>query len=160
MPNGTPDAGYDIVVDYDGDDVYHFADLVVNGSTIDALTHINSAASVWTFFGVAAGGTIDFDVNGISLQVITIAGQTTAVVAINVATAINSNATLSVMGVTAFPFGGTVTTNGTFSNKVINDPGLTDIARIPALSVRGFMLFLLLTGAGFLIWRRRRELRS
>ena len=43
QPNGVPDLGYDIVVDYDGDGEYH---LPKEGHTVDALNHVTGLVEI------------------------------------------------------------------------------------------------------------------
>lgn len=110
----------------------------------------------WVFFGTAQGGTIDYTISGVVLQVITTAGETAAQVAANVAAAINNDPTLSAMGVTATAIANQVTTNGTVDSSTINDPGLSHgMPEIPALSPTGLALCLLVLAIA-LVFRRRR----
>jgi cysteine-rich repeat protein len=74
--------------------------------------------------GIAAGGWVDFTINGVALEVATHAGETAAEVAANVADAINDDPTLSTAGVYAFATGNTVITNGMISDWAIDDRGL------------------------------------
>ena len=120
-----------------------------------------ATSSTWDFFGTAEGGTVDFTVGVVSLQVVTTAGQTPAQVAAAVAAAINGDPTLSGEGITATADGNTVTTNGSFTSREINDPGFFDVdPSIPTLSGPGLLLFLLLAAAGFVAVRRRRRAAS
>ena len=117
----------------------------------------DDTVSDWEFFGTAHGGTIDFTVNGVALQVITIAGQTADQVAAAVAAAINGNTTLASMGVTASANGSQVTTNGTITSVTNNDPGITqDLPTIPTVSFWGAAALVgMLAATGILTGRRR-----
>jgi hypothetical protein len=98
--------------------------------------------SAWKFKGIAEGGTIDFAIGVVALQVTTTSGQTAQQVAQAVADAINANATLAAAGITATVNGRVVSTNGSGTSNTINDPGLTlvDPFTIPALSLGGVLL--------------------
>ncbi len=91
--------------------------------------------STWTFSGTAQGGTIDFTVGAVLLQVVTTVGQTETQVAAAVAAAINGHPTLIQAGITATSVGGEVSTNGSVTSSTINDPGITDgtLQPIPVL---------------------------
>ncbi len=115
--------------------------------------------TVWVFSGMAQGGTVEFTVDGVMLVVVTTAGQSAATVAANVAAAINGDATLSGLGITATAEGNIVTTNGSVTETAINDPGLSHATRVlvPALSTWGFVLLAaLLIGTALWMVRRRR----
>ena len=106
--------------------------------------------SVWPFSGTAEGGTVEFTIDGVMLVVVTTAGQSAATVAANVAAAINADATLSGLGITATAVGGIVTTNGSVTAALIADPGLSHAAAVPALSLWGLALLIgLLIGTMF-----------
>lgn len=94
----------------------------------------------WTFSGKALGGAIFFTVNGVALQVITMAGQTAAQVAQLVVDAINADGNLMGLGVSAAVHGDRVTTNGTVTDVVVNDPGLGhNAAEVPGLLLWGLL---------------------
>jgi len=121
-----------------------------------------SALDVWRVFGTAQGGTIDQTIAGVPIRIVTTAGQTQTQVAAAVAAQINGDPTLAGMGVTATVSGNEVTTNGTFDNSMVNDPGLTQGSPpppgIPTLSRGGGLLL-----AGFLVvaaFLRRRNARA
>lgn len=80
---------------------------------------------MWEFFGNAQGGTIDFTVDGVALQIVTSTGQTPEQIASNVATAINNHPTLPAGGASAAAIGNGVVINGTVDGIRITDPGLT-----------------------------------
>ncbi len=120
-------------------------------SRSDGCDHICQieVADSWEFFGTAAGGSVSFSVDGIPLQVTTLAGETAADVAANVADAINADPTLSAMGVFAFATGNTVITNGMIT---VDDPGPF---AVPALG--GWALALLAALLGATATRRMRS---
>jgi hypothetical protein len=109
-------------------------------------------SDVWQFWGTAVGGfAIEFTVDGVMLQITTVAGQTAAQVAEAVAAAINQDATLQNLGTTAFTNGNLVITNGNVTDTVINDPGISHGPPIPALSAPATMFLLAaLAGVGWL----------
>ncbi len=119
----------------------------VDGDGCDHICQIEVQDS-WEFTGTAAGGSVSFSVDGVALQVVTEASETAADVAAKVADAINADPALSTMGIFAFATGGTVITNGTITNRVINDPGLGQI-KVPGLTGRalGLLAVLLLVTA-------------
>lgn len=126
--------------DNDGDRRVDFPDDPGCQSAVD-----NNEVSVWIFGGLAQGGTVDFDVNGVALQVTTVAGETAEQVAVKVAAAINADSTLTGFGITASNTGATVTTNGAVQNTVLGDPGLThgEAAPVPLLGVWGTLALIL-----------------
>jgi cysteine-rich repeat protein len=93
--------------------------------------------------GIAAGGWIDFAINGVALEVTTHAGETAAEVAANVADAINDDPTLSQTGIYAFAIGDTVITNGMITKWLIIDPGLNPPIPPPIPGLTGWGLGLL-----------------
>jgi cysteine-rich repeat protein len=131
--SGTPfmEATLDLVADGQTNFVY----------TVDSVMLAAAADSVWTFTGTAVGGeTIDFTVAGVVLQITTFAGQTGAQVAQAVADAINADETLEDSGVLAEADGNDVSTTGTVTDTVVNDPGITHSdggVAVPALSPGG-----------------------
>lgn len=79
----------------------------------------------WTLVGTAVGGhSITFQLNGVSLSIDTLAGQSSSEVAAAIAAAINGNPTLQDMDGTAVANGSTVLAAGSFSDLLIGDPGL------------------------------------
>ena len=80
------------------------------------------------------------------MVVTTLAGETAADVAANVAAAINTDPTLSMTGVFAFATGSTVIANGMITNRVIMDPGLNPPS-IPGLGGSWLVLLAALLGA-------------
>ena len=129
-------------------------------SSLDGCSATCESEDIWGFGGTAVGGfTVDFSVDGVALQITTVAGQTAADIAQAVATAINSDLTLQGLGVNAFSSGSEVATDGNLTNLVLNDPGLTQTPplEVPALSPPGLIAVLaLLCGISFLRWRCRR----
>ncbi|MCP3981106.1 MAG: hypothetical protein GY716_17550 [bacterium] len=78
-----------------------------------------------SFYGTAEGGTVQVEINGVLLSINTLPGQSAETVATNLANAINNNTTLQGHGVTATTNGGMVLVNGTVSDVVVDDEGLT-----------------------------------
>jgi cysteine-rich repeat protein len=76
--------------------------------------------------GTAAGGAVSITVAGTVITVNTAAGQTAGQVALALANAINANAALQALGVTASAQGARVITNGDVSSVNPADAGLTD----------------------------------
>jgi len=113
--------------------------------------------TAWSCYGTAWGGTVDFTISSVPLQVVTTAGETAVQVIAAIAAEINNDPILTGMGVTATADGNSFTTNGSIDAMTINDPGLSsDPVSIPALSVSGVALFSLLVAGGLLIRRRGR----
>ena len=117
----------------------------------------------WLFGGTAAGGSVEFTVGVVSLEVVTTAGQTAAQVAAAVAAAINADPTLSAEGITATASGGLVQTNGPITSTAVNDSGLTQTfvspPRVPALTSWGIALVLSLL-MGTVLWMLRGRRRA
>jgi hypothetical protein len=115
--------------------------------------------STWVISGTALGGRLDFVVEGEALQVITTPGQTAVEVAAAVAAEINNDPELVAAGVTATAVGNQVTTHdGEIAAMVSNDPGISALeGAIPALSLPGLLVFLLLVTAGMAHRVRRRR---
>jgi cysteine-rich repeat protein len=76
--------------------------------------------------GTAAGGSVSITVAGVLVTVTTAAGQTPAQVAAALAAAINANASLQALGVTATAQGARVITDGDVSSVNPADAGLTE----------------------------------
>ncbi|MDP3938970.1 MAG: hypothetical protein Q8R92_12670 [Deltaproteobacteria bacterium] len=111
----------------------------------------------WTFYGSAEGGTVDFTISGVMLQIVTTPGMTAAQVAAAVAAVINGDATLSSLYISAWTNGPTMTTTGTIDAYAVNDPGLNhSLPEIPALSLGGLTLSLLVLVMGLALRRRKR----
>jgi cysteine-rich repeat protein len=106
-----------------------------NANFFDGCAPSCSAEQHFDFSGTATGGTIDLTLNGVNLQVVTLLGESAAQVAANVAAAINANASLMALGVTAASLGDEVATSGDLTTFEVNDPGLGGPA-LPALSNR------------------------
>ncbi len=133
-----------------------------DGSTIslDGCSATCELEDIWGFGGTAVGGyTIEFTVDGVALQIITVAGQTATDIAQAVAAAINGDATLQSNGVNAFSSGSEMAVDAALTDAVVNDPGLTQTppVYVPALSLPGLILvFAVLSGTGYVWWRRLR----
>ena len=128
--------------------------------SIDSVMLAAQADSVWNFSGTAVGGfTIDFTVDGVVLQIVTFAGQTGAQVAQAVANEINGNETLEDAGIFAEADGAPMSTNGSVSNSVISDPGISHGApAVPAFSDSGYvvLILVLITLGGWRLLAARR----
>lgn len=119
----------------------------------------------WDFEGTAAGGQVEIVVDGYSttcsVTVTTTAGETAAMVAANLAAAINGDACFTSQMITAVADGGRLTIEGFAINALdvsenITDPGLghsMPIPEVPTLSPGGLLVL-----AGLLIWLARRRL--
>jgi cysteine-rich repeat protein len=145
--DGGPDRGAVWILFLDGafcsDDVLDTGEQCDDGNIADGdgcgrICQIEVEDS-WEFFGIAQGGTVDFIINGVALQVLTLAGEAAADVAANVAAAINADPTLSQTGIFAFAAGSIVITNGMITDREINDSGL----RPPVPGLTGWALWLL-----------------
>jgi spore coat protein A len=111
-----------------------------------------------SFYGLGEGGAVNITVSGVPLSVPTASGDTPAEVASAVADAINADATLQGLGITAVADQNGVVTNGTIDAVTITDPGISTTAPpIPALSPGGLAaLAALLLATALLALRRRR----
>ncbi len=119
-----------------------------------------SLFSEWGFGGEAQGGDVSFAVGGVTLQVLTSAGESASTVAANVAAAINGDPTLAAAGIVASAAGPVVSVNAVVSAAVINDPGLSHTPNVPALALPGLALLGLAlgtVGAARIRARRPRE---
>jgi hypothetical protein len=127
-----------------------------------------NAESFWSFFGDADGGfQIDFTIgggggSGVMLSITTSAGQTASEIAAAIAVAVNSDPTLQSIGTTAVAVGNRLIVNARITERVINDPGITDVVGsppVPALHGLGIVALALLMGTtGWL--RKRASVRS
>lgn len=86
------------------------------------------AETVFEVQGTPMGGTVALDVDGVTVEVVTAAGQSAEDVAAALAAAIEADATLAGAGVTAVAVGTQVFIGGAFDNVVVTDPGLMDCA--------------------------------
>ncbi|MBW2232279.1 MAG: FG-GAP repeat protein, partial [Deltaproteobacteria bacterium] len=96
---------------------------IEDGDGCDHICQIEVADS-WEFSGTATGGSVGFSVDGVPLAVVTLAGDAAEDVAAFVADAIDADPTLWNLGVFATATGSTVITNGTITDREIDDPGL------------------------------------
>ena len=120
-----------------------------------------SAQVEWVFQGTAEGdGVVSGTIVGQLVSISPTAGQSSATVAANFATAVNNNSNLTSQGITAIAVGNSVFIGGGVTHSqittLITDSGL--VHDIPALSLPGQFLLagLLLT----LIWQWRRRLKG
>lgn len=124
------------------------------------------AQDVCTFVGTAQGGAVSVSLSGFTatctVSIATTAGQSVAIVAANLAAAINADACMSSQGITASASGSSVRMEGfllRFQGTTITDPGIVRrISDIPTLTATGvgLMLVLILLAAFFLLptrWR-------
>ncbi len=124
-----------------------------NSQSFDHCTPACENETIFAFFGTASGGSIDLVLDGLPLSITTLLGQSAAIVAANVAAAINADPDLMAAGVTALPQDHRVATNGDLTSLTLNDPGL--LFQVPALS--GPALGIL---AGLFAWLGARGLRQ
>ena len=83
--------------------------------------------------GTATGGgppRVDVTVSGELIRITTTAGQTAAEVAQAIAAAINADANLQALGVTATAFGNRLVTNGDITAVDVRDNGLSDVLQL------------------------------
>lgn len=119
-----------------------------DGCAADCMTEASH-----TFSGTAAGGSVTLVIEGVMLVVTTTAGESAAQVAANVAAAINADATLQGLGVTATSIGDTFHTTGSIDQITIQDSGLAP--PVPAAPLAAPLLPALLLLAGARVLRRR-----
>ena len=81
---------------------------------------------VFTLSGSPLGGTLAFDVEGVTIQISTTAGQSLSDVMAALAAAIQADATLAALGVEAVAVGDWLFVTGHYDNVSIDDPGLAD----------------------------------
>jgi cysteine-rich repeat protein/probable HAF family extracellular repeat protein len=117
----------------------------------------------FTLTGTAQGGSVSLVISGVTIVVGTVHGQSAAVVLAALAQKINTNPTLSALGVTASVQGDLLVVDGaTITLSQIHDPGFAPfVPPVPALSSggRGLLAGLLLAGglAAALRGRARRD---
>ena len=95
-------------------------------ATLDGCNAACRAEEFVQLRGTAGGGSFSITVAGIVITVTTAAGQTSGQVALALANAINANATLQSLGVTATAQGTRVITNGDVTSVNPADGGLTN----------------------------------
>jgi cysteine-rich repeat protein len=103
--------------------------------------------SALLFTGSASGGNVTLVIDGVMLTVTTTAGQSAAEVAANLAAAINADATLIGLGVTAASSGDTLYTPGNITSLTIKDNGLAPNS-VPLGPAAAPLLGLALLGLG------------
>ncbi|HIF99780.1 MAG TPA: DUF4215 domain-containing protein [Myxococcales bacterium] len=79
----------------------------------------------YLFQGIAQGGTVEFVVDGVTIPIVTLAGETPSDVALKMANAIGADITLNGLGVLAHAVGDSVVVSGNLTSTVITDLGLT-----------------------------------
>jgi streptogramin lyase len=110
--------------------------------------------------GVALGGSVSITLDGVSVTVVTNAGESAEQVIANLAAAINADATLESLGTTAAAEGNELLTNGMVTETAINDAGLTsdESTAIPSLSAPMIAsLVVLMAALGTLMLQRGRR---
>ena len=130
--DGTPDAGEECD---DGNRIPG------DGCAADCMTE-----SSYSFSGTAAGGMVRLVVEGTLLIVPTLAGESATAVAAKVAAAIEADATLGGLGVTATSIGDTLHTTGSLDAITIQDAGLNP--QVPTGPASLLLLPLLLAAGG------------
>jgi hypothetical protein len=100
--------------------------LVSDGGRSTAVeTGFVPATSTVEIFGEAEGGTVELDVEGQVLVVVTTAGEAGASVAASIAAAINGDAVLGAGGIVGRSYGRLAFSNGVISSVSVLDPGLS-----------------------------------
>ncbi|MBW2273248.1 MAG: CapA family protein [Deltaproteobacteria bacterium] len=164
LGDATSDSGSAIAHVYDDPDAYTITLTVTDHEGASAIQSIDTIVvgeddveSFWPLAGVAQGGFVEFQLDGVTIRVNTVAGQSASRVAENIADSINAEPTLDALGVWALASGSTVYTVGSFSERVIQDPGLHPV-RVPNLSAPLLLLLgSLLAGSGTVSLRSRRK---
>ena len=104
----------------------------------------------YTFQGVAAGGTVEFVIEGESVIITTLPGETAADVALSMAAEISANATLASLGATGHADGNVIVVAGTILSTIISDPGLAPAVPLSDWFPGIVALFLLVSGISWL----------
>jgi spore coat protein A len=105
----------------------------------DGLDGCNATCDVEEFLelaGTAQGGRVEVTIDGVTVGVDTTAGQTAAQVVAALASAVNADPALQVLGVTATASGSRLVTNGDITGISITDPGLSAVARLTVQKTR------------------------
>ena len=105
-----------------------------------------------SFSGTASGGSVEITVEGVTLLVPTLAGESAAQVAANVAAAIETNTTLSSLGAVATAIGEQLVVAGSIDLLTVSDSGLAP-APVPLAPLASGLLLVALLGTG--AWRLR-----
>ena len=100
----------------------------------------------YPFQGVAQGGNVQLGVDGQSVSIVTLPGETSAEVAAKTADAVNSHPVLSGMGVVAQEDGDSVVISGSIDSVDISDPGLAHTVPLSDWFAPIIALFLLISG--------------
>jgi len=104
----------------------------------------------YPFQGVATGGTVEFVIEGESVLITTLAGETAADVAEKMAAAISANATLDDLGAFAQADGDNVVVAGNIASSVISDLGLAPAVPLSDGLPAAIAFFLLISGMSLL----------
>jgi hypothetical protein len=112
-------------------------------------------------FGVTRGGNVSITLDGVSITVVTDDGDSAEQVLVNLAAAINGDATLQSLGTTAIADGNELITTGSISDVRIEDTGLTyggANTAVPSLSDPAIVsLGVLMAALGTLLLRHGRR---
>jgi cysteine-rich repeat protein len=129
-----------------------------NTTDFDGCSGVCRVDDGFELYGTARGGSVSVTVEGVLVSVTTSSGETAAQVIAALAVAINTDVTLSGLGVSALANGNALTVGGTIDNLVVGDPGLTDVPRVPSLSGMAMVLCAaLLSLAGATVLRKKRQ---
>ena len=122
-PFGSEPSGF--IVDPRGGFLVNIQHPASGNDALWRLRQISSLPSLWIQVdGTAQGGLVFFTVAGVTLSVTTTNGLTPGQVILIMADAVNSDVTLSGMGVTALAVGDTLYINNQLTGVTTTDPGL------------------------------------
>ena len=111
----------------------------------------------YLFHGVAQGGSVDLVVEGQTISIVTLAGESAADVAVKMAAAITANVTLESLGAVAQASGDSIVVAGQITSSVISDPGLAPPVPLSDWLPPAIALFLGISGILWLDGNRRRH---
>ena len=104
----------------------------------------------FAFSGIAQGGSVEFVVDGQTVNIVTLAGESAADVASKMATAIGANPVLAGLGAVATASGDQVIVAGSITSTTISDPGLAPPVALPLSDWLPVVIALLLLVSGAL----------
>jgi len=130
--------------------------------TIDDLTAGVPTVSTSSYAGVAVGGhVVGATVDGVLVQLTTVAGQTAAQIAQALADAINGDPTLKSLGTAAAADGNSLLTNGVIAMETNDDPGLVGLPpHVPSLAPSALAVLAILLAASASRAIRRKSVRT